>query len=171
MAKTATPTVSKPRVSVLDRRLNDPFGIPSYPIHFKDQSLIGRWFNSAISTDKIWIAKQVQGWGAVTPDMVVDLDQIGGYNLSPTNTIVRGERGQEHLLCMPRDAFDQIQMAKTRKNMERMGNSSRTKAEVVEAAANKYGDEAAEFLHRHVGPVGGVQDSYERVERRPVEEE
>ena len=167
MAKTAT---TKPRVSVLDRRLNDPFGMPSIPIQFKDSSLLARWFNSAISNDKIWIAKQVQGWNTVTPDMLVDLDQIGGHNISPTGFITRGERGQEVLMCMPRDAYDQIQMAKTRKNMERMGRSNATKQEVVEAAGAKYGDEAADFLNRHVGPVGGVQDSYERIERKPVEE-
>lgn len=169
MAKTQT--ASKPRVSVLDRRLNDPFGMPSIPIQFKDTSLIGRWFNAAISNDKIWIAKQVQGWSQVTPEMLVDLDQIGGYNVSATNTIVRGDRGNEHLLCMPRDAFDKIQMAKSRKNLEKMGRSNATKQEVVEAASAKYGDEAGDFLNRHVGPVGSVSDSYERIERRPVEDE
>lgn len=172
MAKTPTSTApAPPRVSVLDRRLNDPFGVPSVPIQFKDQSLIARWFNGAISNDKIWTAKHVQGWSSVTPDMLVDLDQIGGHNVSPAGYITRGERGQEVLMCMPRDAFEQIAWAKSRKNMERMGNSARTKAEVVEAAANKYGDEAGNFLNKHVGPVGGVNDSYERIERRPVEEE
>ena len=171
MAKTPTTTPTKLRVSVLDRRLNDPFGMPSIPIQFKDPGLIGRWFNAAISNDKIWTAKQIQGWASVTPDMIVDLDQIGGFNLSPTTTIVRGDRGQEHLLCMPRVAFDQIQMAKTRKNNERMGNSARTKSDVVAAASEKYGDEAADFLNRHVGPVGDVQDSYERIERKPMEDE
>lgn len=162
---------ARPRVSVLDRRLNDPFGMPSIPIQFKDPSLLARWFNSAISTDKVWIAKQIQGWAAVTPDMVADIDQIGGYTVSATNTIVRGDRGQEHLLCMPKDAYDQIQWAKSRKNMEMMGNSARTKADVVNAAGAKYGDEAADFLNRHVGPVGNVVDSYERVERKPIEGE
>jgi hypothetical protein len=98
--------------------------------------------------------------------MIIDMDQIGGHNISPAGYIVRGERGQEVLMCMPRDAFDQIQMAKTRKNNERMGRSNATKQEVVEAAANKYGDEAADFLNRHVGPVGGVTDSFERIERK-----
>lgn len=168
MAKTEkTPApAAKPRVSVLDRRLNDPFGMPSIPIQFKEPNRIARWFNAAISNDKVWIAKQVQGWEQVTPDMLVDTDQIGGYSLSPAGHITRGERGQEVLMWMPRDAFDQIQWAKARKNLERMGHSDRTKAEVVEAAGNKFGDEAADFLNKHVGPVGGVNDSYERIERK-----
>lgn len=164
------PPTTPPRVSVLDRRLNDPFGMPSIPIAFKDPRLLARWFNGAISNDKIWMAKQVQGWTPVTPEMLVDLDQIGGHNVSPAGYITRGERGAEVLMCMPRADFDRIAMAKTRKNMERMGDSFKTKAEVVEAAAAKYGDEGADFLHRHVGPVGGVVDSYERVERKPIDE-
>lgn len=156
----------KPRVSVLDRRLNDPFGVPSKPIQFTEPNRLARWFNAAISNDKIWIAKQVQGWEPVTPDMLVDTDQIGGFSLSPAGHITRGDRGQEVLMWMPGDAYDQIQRAKARKNIENMGHSDRTKREVVDAAGNKYGDEAAEFLNKHVGPVGHVSDSFERIERK-----
>ncbi len=165
------PEAAPVRVSVLDRRLNNPFGIPSVPIQFKDRGLTARWFNGAISNDKIWVAKQVQGWAHVTPDMLVDMDQIGGHNVNPSGYITRGERGQEMLLCMPTVAFDQIQWAKARKNLERMGDSAKTKAEVVQAASAKYGDEGASFLHEHVGPIGGVQDSYERIERKNLEDE
>lgn len=158
------------RVSVLDRRLNDPFGEPSIPVQFKDVSLIARWFNGAISTDKIWRAQHVKGWATVTPAMLVDIDQIGGFDLSPAGYITRGERGHEVLMCMPRAAYDQIQMAKTRKNLANMGDSGRTKAEVVNAAGEKYGDEAASYLNQHVGGVGGVTDMYERIERKPEAE-
>lgn len=163
--KDETPTV-KPRISILERRLQNPFGEPSYPIHLKDPSLICRWFNGALSSDKIWRAKNVKGWDHVRPEMVVDMEQIGGYTLNPANQITRGERGQEVLMCMPRDAYDQIQLAKTRHNIRNMGNPNATKNEILEAAGNKYGDEAAEFLRKRTGPVGGVTDSYERIERR-----
>lgn len=156
------------RVSVLDRRLNDPFGEPSIPIQFKDPQFIARWFNGAISTDKIWRAQHVKGWATVTPAMLVDVDQIGGFDLSPAGYITRGERGHEVLMCMPRAVYDQIQTAKSRKNLANMGDSARTKAEVVTAAGDKYGDEAADFLTR---TIGNVTDQYERIERKPLEDE
>jgi hypothetical protein len=43
-----------------------------------------------------------------------------------------------------------------------MGSMSKTKNEVIEAAGQKFGDEAATFLSKsHVN----IQDSYERVQR------
>ena len=168
MSKAAPVATVSDRHTVRDRRLNDPFGVPTIPIQFKDPSLLARWFPGAISNDKVWMAKQVQGWDLVMPAMLVDLDQIGGHDISPSGNITRGERGQEVLMCMPRDAYDKIQWAKARKNL---AGFARTKAEVIEAAGNKFGDEAADFLNRHVGPVGGVSDNYERIERKPLDSE
>lgn len=164
MAKPTEPTKPKPRISVLERRLQNPFGEPSSPVHLKEPGLIARWFNAAIIADKIWRAKQ-KGWTPVRPEDVVDLDQIGGYTKSPDGFIARGDRGQEVLMCMPREDFDQIQMAKTRHNNRNMGNPNRQKAELLEAAGKNLGSEAADFLNRRVGPVGDVTDSYERIER------
>lgn len=168
MAKqTPTPTV-KPRISVLERRLQNPFGEPSAPVDLKDPSLVCRWFNGAIIADKIWRAKN-KGWTPVRPDDVVDLDQIGGYTKSVEGFVTRGERGQEVLMAMPKDERDQIQMAKTRVNLANMGNPNRQKDEIANAAASHLGAEAADFIGKKLGPVGGVTDSYERVERLPVE--
>lgn len=164
MAKTE-PVKVKPRISVLERRLQNPFGEPSSPVHLKDGSLIARWFNAAIISDKIWRAKQ-KGWTPIRPEDVVDLDQIGGYTKSPDGFISRGDRGQEILMSMPREDFDQIQMAKTRHNNRNMGNPNAQKREIVEAAGKQLGDEAADFLSQRTGPMGGVMDSYERIERR-----
>lgn len=168
MAKT-TPETPKPRISVLERRLQNPFGEPSIPIQLKDPSLLCRWFNGALSSDKIWRAKHVKGWQLVKPEMIVDMDQIGGYTLGVDNTITRGERGQEVLLCMPRDDFDQIMMAKTQHNLRNMGNPAGMKQEILEAAGTQLGDEAASFLNQKIRAVGGVTDQYERIERREVE--
>lgn len=152
------------RVKIFERRLKDPNGRPSSPIELRDPSLVCRWFNSSIMADKIWRAKQ-DGWTPVRPDDVVDLDQVGGYTKSPDGFITRGDRGQEVLMAMPKDWRDKIAMAKTRENLKNMGDPNRTKAEVVQAASDKLGDQAADFLHRKVGIVGGVTDQYERVER------
>lgn len=146
------------------KRLQSPFNEPSAPIALKDEHRECRWFNAAIASDHVWRAKN-KGWDQVRKEDVVDLEQIGGYNLSPEGYITRGERGQEVLMSMPREVRNLIQMAKTRDNLARMGNPNKTKADVVNAASQHLGDEAASYLNDRVGPLGGVTDTYERIER------
>src|SRR5690349_24702954 len=94
MAKDKTESV-KPRISVLERRLQNPFGEPSIPILLKEPGFICRWFNNAISSDKSWRAEQLKGWEYVRPEMVVDMTQIGANAISPDQKITRGGRGEE----------------------------------------------------------------------------
>jgi hypothetical protein len=145
-------------------RLSNPFNEPSAPIDLKDSNLECRWFNAAKATDHIWRSKR-KGWDQVRPDDVKDLEQIGGYNVSPEGYITRGERGQEILMSMPKDVRHAIQTAKTRANVANMGNPNATKREVVEAAGQQLGSQAADYLNARIGPIGDVTDTYERVER------
>ena len=166
MAKADPP---RPRISVLERRLNNPFGEPATPIDLKDRGRRCRWFNRVIIADKIWRAKN-NGWHVTFPDDLADTDQIGGYTVSPSGHVTRGERGQEVLMWMYRDDVNAIQWAKTRKNMETMQDFDKQKAQMIDAVAKQYGGQAADYLSKRVGPVGSVTDSYERIERRPEEE-
>lgn len=145
-------------------RLANPFNEPSAPITLKDSSRECRWFNAALATDHIWRNKR-KGWDQVRPADVADLEQIGGYNTSPDGYITRGERGHEVLMSMPRVVRQAIQIEKTRQNNLNMGNPNRTKAEVVNAAGNQIGSEAADYLNQRMGPVGDVVDTHERIER------
>lgn len=171
----------KPRIEVTERniqtgldvllsdprykaRLSNPFNEPSAPIALKDESRECRWFNGAVGSDHIWRSKR-KGWDQVRPEDVVDLEQIGGYNKSPDGYITRGARGEEVLMSMPKVVRKAIQIEKTRHNVRNMGNPNATKREVVEAAGQAIGSEAADYLDAHIGPVGGVTDSYERIER------
>jgi hypothetical protein len=175
----------KPRIAVTERgsqtslkvllsdpryqaRLNNPFNEPSAPILLKDETRECRWFNAAVATDHIWRAKR-KGWDQVRETDVMDKEQIGGYNLSPDGYITRGERGHEVLMSMPKEVRFAVQTAKTRQNIANMGNPNAVKNEVVNAAGQQLGSEAADYLNARIGPVGGVTDSYERVERQ-VEE-
>lgn len=166
MAKKETTGEKSPRVTVLERRLQNPFGEPSAPVEYKDPRRVGRWFNSSIVADKIWRAKH-NGWTPTRPEDVVDLDQIGGYVVSPDNVITRGERGQEVLMWMYAEDRDQIEWAKAKRNMADMRDFDKEKQKLVEAAAAKYGGQAADYLNARVGPVGTVTSGYERIERRP----
>jgi hypothetical protein len=175
----------KPRVTVTERslqtdldvllsdprykaRIDNPFGQPSAPIELKDDTRECRWFNAAIQTDHIWRNKR-KGWDQVRLEDVSDPEQIGGYILSPEGYVTRGERGQEILMSMPKVVRAAVQAAKTAANRRHMGNPNAMKNEVVEAAGRAIGAEAADYLNTHIGPTGGVTDSYERIETREPE--
>lgn len=158
--------LSDPRYA---KRLKNVFNEPSAPVALKDDTRECRWFNAAVATDHIWRSK-AKGWDQVRPSDVADIEQIGGYNVSPEGYITRGERGQEVLMSMPRVVRAAIQVEKTRVNNANMGNPNRIKSEVVNAAGQQIGDEAADYLNRQqFGPVGEIIDTHERVERQ-VEE-
>ena len=155
----------KPRISVLDRRLQNldmPFGEPAVAIRFKDPRLVGRWFNDDVRPGNIHRAKEL-GWESVTVDMVEDPDSIGSHTINPASQISRGPRGQEILMFMPAAAFHRIQIAKNKKNLEDMKDFSKEQQELLQAAAKKFGPEAAEFIEKHGGPVGSVVTDAERV--------
>lgn len=151
------------RYAVLERRLQNPNGQPSAPIDLKDPSQECRWFNSSIIADKIWRAKGL-GWEPVRPVMLSDPDQVGGFVLSPDGYVTRGDRGQEVLMAMPREWRQKIQWAKTRQNNKTMGNPGAMKAEVVAAASDRLGDEAADTLNRRMSIIGNVTDTHEIVQ-------
>ncbi len=164
MAKPVTDAPKRPRIEVLERRLQNPFGEPSAPVDLRDPTRECRWFNADKSADHIWRNKQ-KGWENVKPADVVDLEQIGGYTIDASGFIVRGERGREVLMSMPKDWRRQIEFAKAKHNTRNFGNPSATKQEVVDAASAQLGDQAADFLNRAGRVSGQVRDSIERVQR------
>ena len=155
---------TKPRVSVLERRLQNPFGEPSAPVRLKEAGLFARWFNSAIRPDAFWRAKEL-GWEGVTPDMVVDLNQIGFHTVSADGFVARGERAQEVLMYMPESDYRKIQAAKTEKNLKDMKDFDKEKHKALNAFASENGGLNAEFMEEKVRAVGGVKTSYERVQQ------
>jgi len=143
-------------------RLANPFGEPSAPVALKDKTRQARWFNADIVTDKIWRAK-AKGWDPLRPCDIVDTDQIGWFKVNAEGVITRGERGQEVLMSIPKAAYEAIEKAKTAWNNRNMGSASKTRSEVIAAAGEQHGDQAANFLSK---AIVNVEDSYERVERR-----
>src|SRR5689334_13052617 len=126
-----TPEKKRPRVSILERRLQNPFGEPSHSIQFKDTTVHGRWFNDDVRNGQIHRAKEL-GWEPVTLDMIANLESLGHHTLN-AGQITRGERGKEVLMWMPRDEFAKIQDAKTAENNRRMGNPNAMRNETLEA--------------------------------------
>jgi hypothetical protein len=170
MAKTPeTPAVKKPRVSVLERRLQNPFGMPSEDIPLKDRSMIARWFNAKARPNRHRQAGEL-GWIGVTPEMLADQEQAKQFRVSVNGYVCQGEREEEILMFMPKDDYWKIQKRKAQLNTERMKRPGATKAEVVGAAGQALGDQAGSALNSQMRVVGEISDSYERVERLAVEE-
>jgi hypothetical protein len=170
MAKPSDPTAPPPnpafptpRIEVLQRRLQSPFGAPAVSITLREPGWEPRWFNAAIAADHIWRAKE-NGWMPVKPAELADPDQIGGFTTSPDGFVVRGEKGQELLMRLPTDWRKQIQAKKTEQNTRNMRPGA-MKREVAEAAGKKLGDQAGQFVNDNVRVVGDVRDSIERVHR------
>jgi len=164
MAK-AEPVKKKPRVSVLERRLQNPFGEPSSPIELNDDSLECRVFNRAVGAQQLYKAKR-NGWEYVEPSQLVDPEQAGGFKVSVDGQrLVRGEREEEVLMYMPKADRKQIELAKAKKNVRDM-QMGRQKEAVVQAASQRFGDQAGEFLSK-TNIVGNVTDNYERIQVTP----
>lgn len=156
-----------PRVAVLERRLQNPFGAPAAPIRLKNKVMFPRWFNSAQQHDRFYIAAE-GGWLGVKPDDVVDKKQINGYGRSPEGYVCRGPRGEEVLMCIEKSFWDRLQLAKTRKNLEMMRDQQGEQSRALEAASQKLGPQVAEQMEA-VSRQMTVHDNFERIERTPEE--
>lgn len=167
----------KPRITVTERdtqtdldvllsdprykaRLDNPNGQPSAPIGLVKKDWEARWFNAAIQTDHIWRNKR-KGWDQVRPADVEDLEQIGGYSVSPEGFITRGERGQEILMMMPRAVRAAVLAAKTEHNNRSLAQPNALKNELANAAGDRFGDQAGSFVQTHVN----LTENFERVQR------
>jgi len=148
---------------LINARLNRTvFDHTSGAVRFADDRLVGRWFNQAVNDQQIYRARQ-RGWIPVTPEMVSDLEQLGVYQTNDSGHVVRGQRGQEHLMAMTKDNADLVAMAKTVENDRRLGTAKKAKDELAEAAAAQFGSEAGDFMHTNV--FGEVRDGVERIDR------
>lgn len=170
MSRTASkPHVEEPKpkraprlpVSVRERRLQNPVGVESAKIDLKELGWTTYWANAARSADRIWQMKQ-KGWVDVQVDELADLDQVGSYTVQG-GAVCRGERGMERLMKMPTADYKDIQMAKARMNTDMMRRGMQ-KQEVAQAVANKFGDQAGEFVGK-TRMVGTITDNIERVHR------
>lgn len=165
MAPKKTTDEARPHISVIERRLQNPFGIRSVPIELKEKGWTVRSFNNAIRPNKVWEAKQL-GWQAIGKDEPADVEQMAGFKWADGYWVM-GERQQEVLLKMRTEDYKKIQWAKSDKNIQMMKSPGASKRDVVEAAGRSLGDQAAEFIQRDVQIVGNVRDSKEIIGYEP----
>jgi hypothetical protein len=164
MARKAADQTESPRISVIDRRLRNPFGTPSREIPLKGDKK--GWVVRTFAADpehpnRHYDAVHRLGWTPLTKDdLAVSIESLG-YVEAPDKRVVRGEKGHEVLMAMPKADFDRIQKAKSDANLKALKVGA-VKAEVAQATAKEHGDEAGETTYKHfsqqefVEPIGTV---------------
>lgn len=137
-----------PKVSVVERRLANPFGAPSVEITLKTA---GRWairiVNSAIRSGRYYDVVHNKGWVPVEPG---ELDgRPEEYGLKELDgRLVRGDRGEEVLMKMPEADYEAIQRAKAEHNLKGLGKKQVLESAASMAASQGMGDQAAETIYR-----------------------
>lgn len=154
---------------IIAKREADPFGATSRAIELTDPNLEPHWINRDKYPDAIPQAKE-KGWRPVRMEQIKDKDQLGEHGESPDGFVCRGERGNEVLMCMPREYVKRVALAKTRENNRRMGNPHAQRAQAIEAFG-RHNPDGAEMVSRNAfKPTGEVRDMYERIAVTPEPE-
>jgi hypothetical protein len=161
----AKATKQLPKVSVLDRRLKNPFGSGTVPITLKTGGPWEvRWVYAKLRGGHLYDITHNKGWIFVEPD---DIDgNADEYGLiAKDNRLVRGDHGEEVLMKMLKADFDAIQKAKAEYNLKQLGKKQMREA-VSQAAAKEHGDQAGDtvydaFQHGDVKDSRGVDPELE----------
>ena len=138
-----------PKVSIIDRRLENPFGSPSIPITLREGGPWEvRWFHAKLRPGRIHDAVQNKGWAFVeASELDGNVDEFG-FTLKD-NRVVRGEHGEEVLMKMLKSDFDKIQHAKAERNLRGLGKQA-LRESAAQATANQYGSEAGDSVYSHM---------------------
>lgn len=133
-----------PSISVLERRLQNPFGEGSPAVRLKQPGWTLHVVNSALRSGRYHDVVRNKGWVPVEPQEI-DGDPLDfGFDVKE-GRVVRGERGQEVLVKMPTRDYQAIQMAKDAHNKKLIGGRA-VKQAAVEGAAKQFGDQAADLI-------------------------
>lgn len=153
--------IPRPRIDVLDRSLADPFGIPSVPIALKEKGFVCRWLNTELKGGSQLHFGTEHGYLKVRPEYLADPESFQ-WQVSPDGYVTRGERHREILMYTTIEHAEARTRKKTEDNLKKMRS---TRQDVIQAAGEKFGDEAANYLQGR--PVGSIEDTHERIERTP----
>lgn len=135
-----------PKVSILDRRLKNPFGAGSVPITLKTPGRWElRWVYAKLRSGHIFDMTHNKGWVCVEPEEIDGgMDEYGFT--ARDNRIVRGENGEEVLMKMPKADYDQIQRAKAASNLKQL-KVQNMRSEVAQSAAKEFGGQAGDTVY------------------------
>lgn len=142
MAK-ATKTTTLPKVSILDRRLKNPFGSPSVAITLKTPGEWEiRWVYTKLRAGRLHDMAHNKGWVFIEPHELDGLPDEYGLNVRD-NRLVRGDHGEEVLMKMPKADYDRIAAAKSEYNLKQLGKKQMAES-AAQATAQAHGSEAGD---------------------------
>lgn len=146
-----------PKVSIIDRRLANPFGSGSVPITLKTPGKWEiRWIFADLRAGRIHDVVQNKGWVFVEPSEIDGSPEEYGLS-AKDNRLVRGEHGKEVLMKMPLEDFRKIQKAKSEHNERQLGKKQMREA-VAQSMAKEEGDQAGDVVY-DAFKYGDVKDS------------
>lgn len=158
MAKTAK-SATLPKVSVLERRLQNPFGAPSVAVTLKTPGEWEvRWVFSKLRSGHIYQMVHHKGWAFVEPHEL-DGDPAEYGLVAKDNRLVRGDHGEEVLMKMPRADFLKIRQAKADANLKQLGKKQMQES-AAQTATTTLGGEAGDGVF-NAFKHGDVIDSRE----------
>lgn len=142
-----------PEDVIAQRLAGSPFGIRADAIPLREP---GKWAlriaNSGVNDSRHYDMVHKLGYVPFTrsdlPDNITP-ESIGFRVAEDGQTLVRGTRGDEVIYKMPKDSYEQIQLAKAAKNVEGMTSEKKARGEVATAAAQTHGSQAGEFIAKH----------------------
>lgn len=144
------PATPQARISVINRRLQNPFGTPSREIPLKGEKATG-WVTRTFAVDpehpnRHYDAVHRLGWIPLTrPDLAVSPESIG-FTVAPDGRITRGPNGAEVLMAMPKADYDAVQQAKSDANLRKL-KPDHTRQEVAQATAQEHGSQAGDTIY------------------------
>src|SRR6185503_351083 len=154
-----------PKVSILERRLKNPFGSPSEAIKLKEGDWATRWVSETLRSGRVYQVQNL-GWDFVTPEEVVGQPSDLGCQ-AIDNRLVRGDAAnREVLMKMPRADFEAIQRAKAETNLRNLGSGKKLKEDAANRATQHFGtDEAGEAIYNSDLDVRDSRVAYELEEK------
>lgn len=140
-----------PRISIIDRRLQHPFGTPSREIPLigaKSTWVVRTFCADPEHPNRHYDAVHRLGWIAIKESDLAVSPQSLGFTVAPDKRIVRGPGGNEVLMGMPRHEFEKIQASKSAANLASI-KGPKVRDEVAQATADQHGSEAGDVVHKH----------------------
>ena len=140
------PKSKLPKVSVLDRRMQNPFGSGSIPITLKTPGQWEvRWVYSKLRAGHVFDMTHNKGWVFVEADELFGSPDEYGM-MEKDRRLVRGDHGEEVLMKMPKADFDKIQLRKAEFNSRSLGQKAMQES-VAQAAAREHGAQAGDAVY------------------------
>lgn len=145
---------ASPLLQIWERRLTNPLANVGPNIELKQRGYELRWVNTS-RQGRFHVATTQQGWVPVKPEELNgDIENLGLTD-QKDGMVRRGVRGEDILVKMPADVFNRIRVKKSEMVVKQL---RKTRENLAESAANRFGDQAADFvMGKGSDNVGGLR--------------